>query len=62
MLVAVGVEPDKVRLWVLDKATALELASGQHTGNGATETRWLCWPAGDAPSETGSPGGAPSMQ
>ena len=54
VLVAVGVQPDQVKLWVLDKATALELATGQHTGSGAAETSWLCWPAAAAPAETGS--------
>lgn len=57
VLVAIGVEPDRVRIWVLEKSVALSLAVGQHTGAGAMETRWLTWPAANAPTETGSPHG-----
>lgn len=37
----IAVDPDQVRVWVVDKATALSHAQGQHTGKQAQETQKL---------------------
>lgn len=35
----IGVEPDQVHVWLVDKSTALRHAHGQHGGKAATETK-----------------------
>lgn len=40
-LVMLGVEPRRLWVWCVPKDVILDHATGQHTGAGATETRWL---------------------
>lgn len=41
LVVLIGVDPDALHVWVVDKASVLTHAVGQHGGKDATETRKL---------------------
>ncbi len=53
----VGVEPERLRIWVVPKDVLWNLAEGQHTGADAVETRWWGFHADCPPTWLASYGG-----
>ena len=54
-----GVSPRLLQLWVVPKAVIWQHAVGQHSGAGATETRWLTIDPADPPGWLAPYGGTP---
>jgi hypothetical protein len=53
LVALVGVEPDRARIWLVERDVILAHAIGQHSGAGATETRMVTVRTNDLPAWLG---------